>query len=177
MNDDSLERLACCPQLIDPQIAFLSCLLLRRPGVEAVPGARLARKIIRSATLAASATPGEAAWRPALIFMCVDGSSGIMNDKLCKLRSMACKAGVPVVHCMTRKHLGMAMGVGFPVSVVCVLGIPDDHQTKGLLRRVMMLAEDAYGKFQDMLLGRCLAATAMTALTAAAPAPYASLLA
>lgn len=139
----AMDTLARCPQLIDPQIAFLSWLLLRRPRVQAVSGLKNARKFVKG---------GAGVARPVILLACVDVNAGFMHDKLSVLRAMACAAGVPVVHSMTRRHLGQALGLGFSVSVVCVMSVPDDRETRLLLRRVMALADRAYSKFQELLL-------------------------
>lgn len=135
------------PQLIDPQLDYMTFLLLRRlqSGPFLQMGLKMARTLLGDRT------------KPTLLVVCTDAFGEVMADALDALRQLATSAGVPVVHALSRRDLGQACGAKHCLSVAAVMGTPDRGAAE-LLSMVMVRAAAAYGGY-------------LTLVAAAEPAP------
>ena len=124
------------PQLIDPQLDYLTFMLLRhlKTGTYTHAGLRMARVLLGDRT------------KPLLLVVCTNSYGPVIAEELERLRELATAAGVPVVHALSRRDLGEACGVTHCLTVASVMGTPD-QRAQGLLGAVMDRASAAYGGY------------------------------
>ena len=128
------------PQLIDPTLDYLTFLLLRRLriGTFAQFGMKSAKSLIAQRT------------KPVAVVLCTDAFGDDIGAEMDRLRAAATAAGVPVVHSLTRRQMGHACRVKHCLTVVCVMGTPD-QETARLLLEVLARAAKAYGDYMVLV--------------------------
>lgn len=140
------------PQLIDPAVDALVCLLLRRlrqDGYRLPYGMRAVLKAM------------QAMHKPRLIVMCTD-AAGETGRYLQAVRDAAALHGVPVVHALTREGIGQALGAKHAVTCAALGTVPNESARR-LMGIIMSRASTAYAEYISLLLQRPLADLLATA--------------
>lgn len=146
LSEAPLPPLPSPPQLIDPAVDALVCLLLRRLRQD---GYRLpyGMRAVLKAT--------QAMHKPQLIVMCTD-AAGETGRYLQAVRDAAALHGVPVVHALTRQGIGQALGAKHAVTCAALGTVPNESARR-LLGIIMSRASTAYAEYISLLLQRPLA--------------------
>lgn len=140
LSESPLPPLPSPPQLIDPAVDALVCLLLRRlrgDGHRLPYGMRAVLKAMQGMH------------KPLLVVMCTD-AAGETSRYLQGVRDAATLHGVPVVHALSRAGLGEALGAKHAVTCTALRAMPDDA-TNNLLGIILTRASTAYAAYISQL--------------------------